>query len=1328
MKKIVSFLRGRGPSGTQRSSLPDLFHAPVRGVLRSSSDVFVLKGTPRRQSSFFDELIHVELPEVGRISEDPSPMGSWVDPLCGLDQLQAMSRDKLVAQYGNKLANTVSSHLAISEIKETGPIKVQVPLAVGLSHQTVQELCQKNIESMWAENKGNAEIFKIFDHVFSEKSEAIRLIVASLKQKFPGENIRLMFRSTSLEDTEDDPNAGGNASVPRVEINRKHVSFAILTVLKSYFSDQSLGQRALSAHAVKFPLLAVMFQTMIEDVPGPVPRVVSGVLASCEPLGRTQGVMLVESTYGHGVGIVKSGLVETDSAYVGSNFCVIEASTKRERAYPQIHADLNTIPNAKETWDQASCDKAVLRTLYDVALSLEKLHKGPVDIEWVFDLETKVLSIVQVRPLILSTAPLSYLPLPPSSRFEDRFEVHSGDMAVRRVESSDIHIAISDEDAMHHLRKVGKDQLPKCSVLQEVPNSLSHPLMQMRALGVVVFQGNDHQIEYLNHQIESSSLLSICTQQGIINASNEMQMGVICHPSSSCPTGVYIHKEVASEAPVKTILTVDLAWVRYEEIMKAVRRLNGECNSEALDAILADCRTLYSGVLDTPAAPLFQQVWKLVEPLIEMIRTAPSMELSVLFVSQLRMLITRPIQAPKLGMSLLACLDVYEKFSNFSDHPDTKRLLPSELGLAFSLFKTPEFVTQSARADWLHFCVQSIGLKSKETLESLSQAVAFLFANDLGSLCVYPVIGNLQISFEAKVHQIEKDAANLEAYQHRLSGQKQLRILRNQTQGFETMDSDTDFHLRLDSLKEEVARADFSGFSELDSPKKKLLLRYATELVDVIDTSIKFLYGSPDYRHHIPIKTERMQEMLVVFRDVLLKLKTMLPESVQRTLLESNFKYYASFHNATFDLTLFDVSRWKFTRPYNAAYSEEDHCKEPTALDDFFTAIHQDALGVLQLASVAVLPEVRYQDPQFVAVHNQLTNELFQPNEGPSEHKMIHLLSYQVEGKQTQANYTIPLRTHSATLLVKTDEVTGLTSFQLTMKGENESNRWDASAYSARLLNTLPGVKASARSQESGLNISLTMEKDQTDVAMALIRLILGLSFSFSGHGSHIFMALNFPKEWGYSTKRIWNMNFIKESFFSEVLDYFSSFGLQPEALVQTVDAGTFNKSIYFSSGLSQFVEKQTDLKALYLEKVAGIIEQDRHQKIVNLERPFFLLQMIQTDSDRPYLEQLFLLYLEALKQLEALSESKESIKTMFLYAMWMLHAGRVLENPEDFLAFVKDHLDLEKPLQKMLYDYFVDESFDVNHSSEILAAKVDALSRYNCACIFGGYLTHFYD
>jgi hypothetical protein len=208
-----------------------------------------------------------------------------------------------------------------------------------------------------------------------------------------------MVRSTSNEDRVDLANPGGNDSTPSY---KEDASASIGRVVASYVGFNSLSQRLKSGEDVTeaYPLSACLIQTMVGEslsVSGAKPPISGAIYTD-------HGHVRIQAAPGHGELIVNSK-GNFDNYYVDpTNTVYLEAREKRVRMVPEYDSatkkmSLSMADNPKDLASSHSLNELVARRVANFANYVEKTYGMRMDLEFVYDPNTDIISIVQARPI-----------------------------------------------------------------------------------------------------------------------------------------------------------------------------------------------------------------------------------------------------------------------------------------------------------------------------------------------------------------------------------------------------------------------------------------------------------------------------------------------------------------------------------------------------------------------------------------------------------------------------------------------------------------------------------------------------------------------------------------------------------------------------------------------------------------------------------------------------------------------------------------------------------------------------------------------------------------
>jgi hypothetical protein len=393
--------------------------------------------------------------------------------------------------------------LKLQEV-DFGP-EVQIPALFPLTHREIYSYLEKHfpkLPTLWEEFLAEKSMTPRAKEVLSEIRKGIlgAFLLYTFStvelEKFLREHPRslLAVRSTGAEDGEDEEgkgivNAGGNESKVSIRPMPKEISKAVGEVIASYFSEKSLEQRIIEGDKIDCEIFVPVFvQVMVGERKDTSPTV-SGVMFSREAEGKTPGVTHIQATYGHNS--VVDGSAPFDSFYCysdGVNHSVVvnkeykiisveqgDGSYKLEKVYN--HPEDRKVPVLPDT---------VLERLKDIA----KVAGEDMDIEWVYDLETNIIHIVQIRPIIHPTI------TPLTLEAESPEGTHSiaaspiGAGGGRAVVVTDMEEELIEADTLAQALDILRTKDPKkikLVVVSKMVPATSHEATTFRGQGIAVF-------------------------------------------------------------------------------------------------------------------------------------------------------------------------------------------------------------------------------------------------------------------------------------------------------------------------------------------------------------------------------------------------------------------------------------------------------------------------------------------------------------------------------------------------------------------------------------------------------------------------------------------------------------------------------------------------------------------------------------------------------------------------------------------------------------------------------------------------------------------------
>lgn len=363
----------------------------------------------------------------------------------------------------------------------------------------------------------------------------------------------VIVRSTGREDSENNSNAGGNASIPFVAPDSESISEAIGEVLSSYFGEKSIGQRLLSGDQTLFteakPFLPVLLQKMILESGNPeeprqaadIPR--SGVLFTSQK-DKARGVTFIQAGLGNNEGVVSSQ-VAVDSYYVDAKghvhsivrdkktrFVSVRTTDGKEiaaqienqdqtlnrgQAVPvKVVRDLKRVADAVSLhYSQASGDTKALDMEYTV-----KMNRSPK--------EKPVIYLLQARPLIESDAAAAptYLDLEKLEKIQGVQKANATVLVdihnhVREIKDpGEVIFADTLPRALETYMQAENPQQIKAVFVRKSAPSTSHEAVMLRPKGIAVIYVEDKEayqlVKKMAGQAAAHAPMLIDTQRALV--------------------------------------------------------------------------------------------------------------------------------------------------------------------------------------------------------------------------------------------------------------------------------------------------------------------------------------------------------------------------------------------------------------------------------------------------------------------------------------------------------------------------------------------------------------------------------------------------------------------------------------------------------------------------------------------------------------------------------------------------------------------------------------------------------------------------------------------
>lgn len=279
-------------------------------------------------------------------------------------------------------------------------------------------------------------------------------------------------------------------------LRREDLPQAYLQVLASLFSEEALRWRIHRGQHMEEAAMAVGVQRM-------VPALVSGGLYTYVPMQDPGPAMVVSASWGLGKPLV-DGTVDTDTFVL-----------EREAPYRLRSADIVAKPkklvmgdwSGTETVDVPAGEQdipsltpAQLETLAEVAMSLERFFRRPLDVEWAFDAAGE-LTILQARPLsIRSRLPDACEDISQAARDAEVIFQGLGVTAMGGVIAGKVHVLDEEDDlsafpyggilVIHHASPRYAKIMPKAlGIIADVGSATGHMATIARELRIPTLVG-----------------------------------------------------------------------------------------------------------------------------------------------------------------------------------------------------------------------------------------------------------------------------------------------------------------------------------------------------------------------------------------------------------------------------------------------------------------------------------------------------------------------------------------------------------------------------------------------------------------------------------------------------------------------------------------------------------------------------------------------------------------------------------------------------------------------------------------------------------------------
>ncbi len=274
-------------------------------------------------------------------------------------------------------------------------------------------------------------------------ARAVASMVDDLARRHPDEPLLLAVRSSAWGEGDRLSFAGQYESVLNVAPDK--VLEAWKRVLAGAYAPQAWRYRL--DHGISEPETAMAVGCQILR-----PPVVSGSMYSFVP---TEGVvpdaseaMLISAAWGLGEPVV-NGNVETDTFFLGRSrpypLLSFTVGHKATRLVPSNHGGTDVEEVPEDQRDVPCLTPEQLEELARAALTIERYHKRPQDVEWMFDAKGR-LSIIQTRPLNIPARPGASASVDAEALHLEKIFSGRGTVVQGGVGSGPVFVVRRDED------------------------------------------------------------------------------------------------------------------------------------------------------------------------------------------------------------------------------------------------------------------------------------------------------------------------------------------------------------------------------------------------------------------------------------------------------------------------------------------------------------------------------------------------------------------------------------------------------------------------------------------------------------------------------------------------------------------------------------------------------------------------------------------------------------------------------------------------------------------------------------------------------------------
>ena len=1043
------------------------FHSPVRTPTTPSQ--------PTDSQKRLDDLQHApdlqSAPKAERdriISQAKRALAAHFAPVEAIEQqarsaIEALIQTSRIADsVGNKAANLGRLRTILHE--ERG---VEVPAFVGVPHEEVFRWIQSHfpaINTLWgrfqeAIRSGTAITDEPCKQILIDIQEGIQRAFTEAEdfpcfedlQDILQQSRPLMVRSTGKEDSLQLANPGGNESVANVPPRKDSVAAAMSTVVASYFSPKSLGQRQASGDDItETPFMPILVQVMAK-----VP--VAGVMYTTEGELNTPGVTQISSAFGHGEDVV-TGSAPSDTYYVQGDMVHAIIRDKPTKKVPSARGNLETKRNPPGLQRSSSLPPRALVRLAEIGRRIEEAYGYPMDVEWSYDPVKDSFAIFQARPIPQqATVQPTHIDPEKIQRLQQVRQVTVIGAAGGRVRELRKDNTITAESAPEALEQFLKDPShpPQAILLHQTTATNSHEAGFFRERGIPIIHVGSH-FDEIKETLRGHTVLAD-VQEGLLgtlpprsSSSDFIVEGLRRHLAPKMEST--ISEEIIDLSEFRTTLGEEAKKAHFAEAEALVESTFGrnildklmnayERASSAQDKAYILKRLLVlvgkvhlSKIPQEQRGPLFAKIERNAAELWRISTSPNTTPLEVSFaMNWLRAaLLQRPAAGVVNADTLYVALgeaqerslieekpeselhDIFLRSSKFILHPESKRawnefiqnLSPQEhetLGRLFTLFGPSVVET------WINAVFPTVWKASEGS------------GKEKASTCLKALVQQTQTPGFSRIFEVMKKA--------------QEAIQRLQTYSATFADPNK-FEETLQKLESEflpVAQQCTEAMERATGFDRTLLAHSFRPMLEAYDLSIKALTSSPNYQGNLQLKAERFARLLAGYHDLAQRMmsQSMLKDDPQLQLqalklapfLDRMFSTLSELphgpEKALAPTPAFSVSMLALGSNYGVP---DRVMSSSNSLEDFFTTLHQSMItataSVEQKSGISIddlPPELKtYCD----TILHQLNLTASFPSELPSPPK-VSIQSIEYRHPKVLIAFNCPLNFHSAQFILE---------------------------------------------------------------------------------------------------------------------------------------------------------------------------------------------------------------------------------------------------------------------------------------------------------------------